>query len=119
MTKEFLEEMQELLHGESHEKKIKLKGNQNYWVQKETRINMFNIIQFMHVNDLKQGKRRNYYLEQIYSTLKLEHRVTRYSLLLLCMMEKNPVKVIAWQMFNKKFNNSPRKLLLFRLTAKL
>ena len=116
----FLKDMQKLLHGEYYEKKFKLKDNQTIWVQKETRKNMYDILKWMHDNDVIRKKRGYYYLEQIYSNLKLDHRVARHALIIMCMARNNPIKIVAWQMFNKRTEkNSPKKLLFFRITAKL
>src|SRR3990167_3595821 len=117
---DFLKDMQKLLHGEYYEKKFKLKDDQTIWLQKETRQNMYKILKFMHDNDVIRKKMGFYYLEKIYSNLKMDHRVARHALIIMCMARNNPIRMVAWQMFNNRTEkNSPKKLLFFRINNKL
>ena len=115
---DFLKDMQKLLHGEGYNKKFKLKDNQSIWIQQTTRKNMYNLLKYMYEEDLKKGKKQIYSLERLYSNLNMDHRIARHALILLCMGEQNPIRIIAWQNFKVKIRGSPKKHLMFQLVGK-
>ena len=119
MTKEFLEDMYSLLHGDYYEKKFRIKGKQSMWIPQKTRINMYRCLEYMHQNDVARKKRWYYNEEKIYKALKLDPRNCARALLLLCVIEKNPIRITAWQTFNKRVNGVPKKALIFRIIAPL
>lgn len=116
---DFLSEQAEILHGEGYNKKIKLKGKQSVWVQRETRINMYKILEFIYNSDKVRGKKKKYYQEEVQKGAKLDYFSCRHALHILCSMQKNPIRTYAWNIFPKNKKVKPKKLQVYRLIVKL